>query len=354
MNAQANLIKGRGAQINPPNPFIKNYLSVENPELLDLEEVIPMQTSVIFETSKKIINEVSSPDLPMGFSANPYQGCEHGCAYCYARNSHTYWGWSAGLDFESKIIVKKNAPALLMAELNGSNWKPAPVALSGNTDCYQPLEKDYKITRKMLEVFLEFKNPVSIITKNILILRDLDLLQEMAAQHLVHVYISINTTDEELRRKMEPRTASFAKRLGTISALTEAGIPVGVMIAPIIPGLNGSDLINIMRLTADAGALTAGYTIVRLNGAVQEIFSDWLYKNYPYKAQKVLNQVKSCHGGQLNDSLFGRRMHGTGIFADQVAQMFTIAKEKYIANKKMPEYNLSLFRRKNSGQLSLF
>lgn len=354
MNTQALIIKGRGAQMNPANPYSKTHISVDHLEGIDEEMTLASPTKVIFETAKRLINPVKSPDIPMDFSANPYQGCEHGCAYCYARNSHTYWGYSAGLDFESKIVVKKNAPALLAAELNDEKWKPAMVALSGNTDCYQPLEKEYELTRKMLEVFLEFRNPVGIITKNSLILRDIDILSELAKLNLVSVIISVNTTDEELRRKMEPRTASFAKRLDVIKKLSDAGIPTGIMVAPIIPGLNGSDIFKIVELAAQAGAVSAGHNIVRLNGAVQEIFTDWLKKNYPHKAQKVLHQVKSCHGGELSDSLFGRRMHGSGAFAEQIEQMMSIAKNQFMPGRKMPGFNYSLFRHSRKGQLSLF
>jgi DNA repair photolyase len=283
---------------------------------------------------------------------NPYQGCEHGCIYCYARNSHEYWGFSAGLDFESKIIVKKNAPELLERCLLNPNWQPVPISVSGNTDCYQPLERKFEITRKILKVFVRYRHPVGMITKNSLILRDLDLLTDLAHDNLVHVYISITTMDEGLRRVMEPRTASAVKRLKTVEALAKANVPVGVMNAPIIPGLNHHEIPEILKAAADHGALGAGMTVVRLNGSIGKIFEDWLRKNFPDRFDKVWNQICDMHGGNVNDSQWGRRMTGDGNFADTIHQLFRVSRKKFFGDRTLPPIDLTKFRRR--GNLSLF
>jgi DNA repair photolyase len=295
---------------------------------------------------------VDSPDLGFVYSMNPYQGCEHGCIYCYARNTHEYYGFSAGLDFESKIVVKKNAARLLEQELLKPSWNAVPIMLSGNTDCYQPLEKKWGITRQLLKVMARYRHPVSIISKNGLVVRDIDLLQDLAADNLVHVYISITTLNEELRRAMEPRTASGIKRLKTVEELAKANIPVGIMNAPIIPGLNHHEIPAILKAAADHGARNAGMTIVRLNGAIGKIFEDWLQKNFPDRFEKVWNQICSMHGGNVNDSQFGRRMRGDGNIADVIHQLFRTSKKKYFADKSMPAYDLTKFRK--GGNLSLF
>ena len=309
-------------------------------------------TQVFQENARKIVNKVTSPDLGMMFSMNPYQGCEHGCIYCYARNTHEYYGFSAGLDFERKIIVKKNAAALLDKHLQSPSWEPVPIMLSGNTDCYQPQEKEFGITRKMLAVLLRYRHPVGIITKNSLVLRDIDLLQELAKSRLVHVMVSITTLDEDLRRAMEPRTASGIKRLKVVEELAKANVPVGVMNAPIIPGLNHHEIPAILKAAADHGAVTAGMTVVRLNGSISKIFEDWLRKNFPDRFDKVWNQIASLHGGKVNDSEFGRRMRGEGTLADVIHQLFRTAKKKHFAGRTLPPYDLTQFRR--SGTLSLF
>ncbi len=285
---------------------------------------------------------------------NPYQGCEHGCIYCYARNTHQYWGYSAGLDFERKIIIKKNAALLLEREFENKNWKPNPIMLSGNTDCYQPIEKKMQITRKMLEVILKYKNPVGIITKNSLILRDIDLLKQLAIDNLIHVSISITTLNEDLRLQLEPRTATAKQRLKVVETLSNQGIPVNVMIAPIIPGLNDHEIPSIMKEIAARGALSAAYTIVRLNGSIKEIFEDWINKTFPDSASKILNQIAACHGGRHNDSRYGTRMKGEGPMAVMIGNLFNSAKNKYLSNRNYPEYNCSLFNRPEKGQLNLF
>ncbi len=345
--------KGRGAQINPPNPFSKNEYTQAHTEGVDEAWLTSApETRLYFEQPKKIISQNNSPDLPWHASVNPYQGCEHGCVYCYARNAHEYWGFSAGLDFEHKLIVKKNAPQLLEKQFLQKNWKPQTIMLSGNTDCYQPIEKDLKITRELLKIFAKYRNPVSIYTKNSLILRDVDILQDLAKDQLLHVYMTITTLDEKLRRALEPRTTTALKKLETIEQLAEAKIPVGVMVAPLIPGLNHQEAMPIIREAAQRGACEAKYTVVRLNGSIADIFKDWLEKNFPDRSQKVWKQIQSLHGGEVNDQQWGRRMVGQGVLADSMAQMVQVAKNKYLSGKSMPAYDFSKFRR--GGNLSLF
>ena len=344
--------KGRGAQIKPENGFLKAQYVKVHIEGLDEPLLETPFTQVFVEHPKKIINKVDSPDLGMMYSMNPYQGCEHGCIYCYARNTHEYYGFSAGLDFETKIIVKENAPQILEQQLLQRNWQAVPIMMSGNTDCYQPQERTYQLTRKMLQVLAKYRHPVSLITKNSLITRDIDILQDLASENLVHVMISITTLNEELRRTMEPRTASAIKRLKTVETLTLAGIPVGIMNAPIIPGLNHHEIPKIIQAAADHGALTAGMTVVRLNGSIAKLFEDWLRKNFPDRFEKVWGQISSLHGGSVNDSRFGRRMAGEGNLADVIHQLFRTAKKRHMDGRKMPPYDLTKFRK--GGNLSLF
>ena len=354
MEKYPDYLKGRGAQINTPNPYKKQRYETEETDGLD-EPLIPdPKTQFFYDRAKKILNKVTSPDIPANFSLNPYQGCEHGCVYCYARNTHPYWGYSAGLDFETKIIVKENAPELLRKELNHPKWKPDHVMFAGNTDIYQPIERKEEITRECLKVFLEFGNPVGMITKNSLILRDLDLLKSMAKNHLVHVFITITTLDEKLRRAMEPRTASALRRLETVRQLADNGIPVGVMMGPIIPGLSNHEIPELAKAAAEAGAQALGYSLVRLNGDVKDIFEDWITKNFPDRAEKVLSQIRASRGGELGDSEFGRRMKGEGPMASSISDLFKLMKKKYFADRKLPEYNVNAFRRPNDRQLSLF
>jgi len=344
--------KGRGAQIKTGNKFLKAEYVAEHIEGLDEPLLENPHTQIFFESPKKIINKVNSPDIPGMYSMNPYQGCEHGCIYCYARNTHEYYGFSAGLDFESKIIVKKNAPQVLEQQLLNKNWNVAPIMFSGNTDCYQPQERKFQITRQMLKILAKYKHPAGMITKNSLITRDIDVLQELAKDNLVHVMISITTLNEDLRRQMEPRTASSIKRLKTVEELAKANIPVGIMNAPLIPGLNHHEIPEVLKAAADHGALTAGMTIVRLNGSIGKIFEDWLRKNFPDRFEKVWNQICSMHGGNVNDSHYGRRMSGEGNFADSIHQLFRASKKKFFAGREMPPYNLTKFIR--GGNYSLF
>jgi DNA repair photolyase len=344
--------KGRGAQIKTVNKFLKAQYVEEHVEGLDEPLLTAPTTQIFYENAKKVVNKVESPDLHGMYSLNPYQGCEHGCIYCYARNTHEYWGFSAGLDFESKIIVKQNAPALLEKFLIHPDWHATPIMVSGNTDCYQPLERKLEITRKLLMIFAKYRHPVGMISKNSLITRDLDILTDLAKDNLVQIHISITTLNEDLRRVMEPRTASAKKRLMTVETLSKAGIPVGIMNAPIIPGLNHHEIPAVIKAAADHGALGAGMTMVRLNGSIGKIFEDWLRKNFPDRFEKVWHQISEVHGGHVNDSTFGRRMTGEGNYAEAVHQLFRSAKKKYFAGRSMPPLDLTKFRK--GGNFSLF
>lgn len=344
-------LKGRGAQINPFNPFHNNNYVAEHIEGLDEELITERETLYFSEHSKKVLNKVESGDVGMTYSVNPYQGCEHGCIYCYARNTHNYWGFSAGLDFETRIIIKHNAPELLEKAFLNEKWEPNVVSFSGNTDCYQPIERKMKITRKLLEVCLKYKNPAGIITKSQLLGRDIDILSELAKDDLIHVMLSLTSLKEDIRQKMEPRTASYKARLKVIEKLTSNGIPTGIMIGPVIPGLTDNEIPDIIKAAADHGAHTAGFNIVRLNGAVDKIFTDWIWKAFPLQAERVLSNIRSVHGGKLNDSRWGVRMRGEGEMAAIIHQMFNLMKEKYMGKKKKFEYNYNAFRR--PGQLKM-
>ncbi len=321
--------KGRGAQFNTKNRFIKNEVSREHIEAIDdwVEPDIKTQYLDIFP--KTIVNKVDSPDVGMWYSMNPYQGCEHGCIYCYARNSFEYWGYSAGVDFESKILVKKNAAELLRKFLMHPKWEPVPISISGNTDCYQPAEKTFRVTRSLLEVCNEFNQPVGMITKNAGILRDMDLLQEMARKKLVSVLVSVTTFDEDLRRAMEPRTTTGKQRIRTIQELSKAGIPMGVMLGPMIPGLNEHEMPAIIKAASEAGATFSAYTFIRLNGAIKFLFHDWLYKNFPDRADKVWHLIEGGHDGKVNDSRWGVRMRGEGSVAKMVNDQYHTYTKKY-------------------------
>lgn len=348
-----NYHKGRGAQFNPNSRFAKNDYVKEHDEGIDDWEDQPQKTVFIVGYPKSIVNKVDSPDLGLAYSLNPYQGCEHGCTYCYARNSHEYWGFSAGLDFERKIIVKKDAPELFKQFLERKNWDGSVISLSGNTDCYQPAERKYQITRKLLEIALEYKQPIGLITKNSLILRDADILQEMAKLNLISAYVSINSLNEDLRSKMEPRTTTAKQRLKVIEELSKVGIPMGVVVAPLIPGLSDHEIPKILKSAANAGARSAGYTVVRLNGAIAGIFEDWLKKNYADRFEKVWHLIKSCHGGKVNDSRFGDRMRGDGNIAQMIRDNFKLHCKLNNLNESRVELNSSLFS-VPKVQLSLF
>lgn len=350
---QETYFKGRGAQLNTRNKFLKQEYVTEHVEGLDEPLLEQSATQYFEEHAKKIVNKIDSPDLQLMHSLNPYQGCEHGCIYCYARNAHEYYGFSAGLDFERKIIIKRNAPDLLKKTFMNPNWEAVPITLSGNTDCYQPIERKLKITRQLLEIFLQFKHPVGIITKNNLILRDLDILRPLAEKNLVHVNVSLTTLNEELRQKMEPRTVTGKGRLQVIKTLSENGIPVRVMTAPIIPGLNSDEIPTLIQAAAENDAKAAGYTLVRLNGAIGPIFTDWVHKSFPDRAEKVIHLIESCHNGQLNDSRYGLRMQGDGKIAEMINTLFKASVKKYMPKNELQAYDCSLFQRPGE-QLSLF
>ncbi len=345
------LIKGRGAQGQVQNRFFEH-----SQEPLDdyLDQSTTIKTSFIKTFPKTIVNKVTSPDVGMNYSLNPYQGCEHGCVYCYARNSHEYWGYGAGLDFESKILIKPTAPQLLEKYIKRKSWQGHPIVLSGNTDCYQPIEKKLQITRQLLQVFLKHKHPVAIITKNGLVLRDLDILTQLAADGLCRVILSIATLSETTRQLMEPRTSTIKKRLGTIEKLTQAGIPVMVMAGPVIPGINSHESLPLVKEVSERGVLQVGYTIVRLNGAIGGIFTQWLQQAFPDRAAKVLHAIKQCHSGRLENSLFGKRIKGEGPIAKQIKRQFEIAKRKYLKDKELPPLNTELHQGYKDGQLKLF
>ncbi|NOT52782.1 MAG: PA0069 family radical SAM protein [Chitinophagaceae bacterium] len=315
-------LQGRGAQFNTKNKFLKNEITREHIEGIDDWDESNVPTIYMEQESKTIVNKVESPDVGMMYSMNPYAGCEHGCIYCYARNVHEYWGYSAGLDFERKIIVKKNAPQLLRKFLLHKKWDATPIMLSGNTDCYQPAEQTYRLTRGLLEVCNEFNQPVGILTKNSWILKDKDVLQEMAKKKIVSAMVSITSFNEDLRRVMEPRTTTAKQKLKVINELSSAGVRMGIMMGPMIPGLNEHEMQRIMKAARDNGATFTAYTFIRLNGAIKFLFHDWLYKNFPDRADKIWHLIEQSHDGKVNDTRWGVRMRGEGNIAQMVAQQY--------------------------------
>ena len=335
-------IRGRGARGNLPGRFERQTYEPDP----GVAELAPHpDTELIPEVSKSIISRNKSPDVGFEQSINPYKGCEHGCIYCYARPSHAYLDFSPGLDFETKIVHKPNAAELLKRELARPGYKCKSIALGVNTDCYQPFEKQLGTTRALLEIMLETRHPVGIVTKSALVERDLDLLSELARLGLTHVFLSITTLDDELKRRMEPRTASPRRRLMTIKRLTEAGIPAGVMFAPVIPALNDHELEGILEASAKAGALWAGYTVLRLPNEVRPLFKDWLAEQYPLRAKHVMSRVRQIRGGRENDSSFGRRMRGQGHYADLLRQRFDRACRRHGLNAaRRPSLETTLFR----------
>ncbi len=338
-------LTGRGAQINTKNKFLKTETARAHVEAIDDWEETNTPTQYIEQQSKTIVNKVESPDVGMSYSMNPYAGCEHGCIYCYARNVHEYWGYSAGLDFEQKILIKKNAPQLLRKFLMHPKWEGTPIMLSGNTDCYQPAEQTYRLTRGLLEVCNEFNQPVGILTKNSWILKDKDVLQEMAKKGIVSAMVSITSFNEDLRRSMEPRTTTAKQKLKVINELSSAGVRMGIMMGPMIPGLNEHEMQRIMKAAADNGATFTAYTFIRLNGAIKFLFHDWLYKNFPNQADKVWHLIEQSHDGKVNDSRWGVRMRGEGSIADMVAQTYKKYGKLYKMNAEEWSLNTKLFRR---------
>ena len=344
-------IKGRGSNLNPGNRFDKIDIVLDEDEINNGR----VNKTVFYrDSSKSIITYNDSPDIGMNASINPYRGCEHGCIYCYARPTHEFLGLSAGLDFETKIFVKENAPVLLRKELSSRSWKPQPIMLSGNTDCYQPAERHFKITRSCLEVMAEFRNPVGIVTKNRLIIRDIDVLQDMVSFNCASVAISVTTLDSTLANIMEPRTSQPNVRIDTIRKLSEAGIPVMVLIAPVIPGLTDHEIPGIIKQVVDAGAIKVGYVMLRLPYGVKDLFQDWLERHFPNKVNKVIHRIQSVREGGLNSANFGERMRGTGIFAKQVEDMFKVACRKHGIYSNKIELTTEYFRRSVKNQLNLF
>ncbi len=372
--------KGRGARVNPTGRFERariepdldlvhdldfdlredlkdlndlNDLEGDRPSA-DFRDVEPApRTEVIPDPSRTAITFNRSPDIPFDASLNPYRGCEHGCAYCYARPTHEYLGYSAGLDFETKILVKEHAPELLRRELSALRWKPQVVALSGVTDAYQPLERRLRLTRRCIEVFEEFRNPITIITKSALVARDIDLFRKLAEHEAISVMLSVTTLNSDLQRVLEPRASSALERLRAIEKLSAAGIPTGVMVAPILPGLTEFEMPAILESAASAGAGWAGHTVLRLPHGLRELFDDWLRIHRPMRRNKVLNRLESLRGGRLNDPRFGSRMRGEGQFARQIADLFRLWSRKQGLDGAAPTLSTTKFRRPGGTQLAL-
>jgi len=346
-------IRGRGTGDNPPNRFESSRLEYD-PDDGDLDETPSPRTQLLKDSTRTIIATNDSPDIGFNASINPYRGCEHGCIYCYARPSHEYLGFSAGLDFETKIMVKEKAPELLRQTLSRANWSPQPVALSGVTDAYQPIERHLRLTRRCLEILHDFLNPVVVITKNRLVARDADLLADLAQYQASAVFLSVTTLDASLARILEPRASSPEFRLDAIRRLASAGVPVGVLVAPVIPGLTDHELPSIIASAASAGAQFAGFTPIRLPYGVAPLFEDWLERHLPARKEKVLHRIREIRGGRLNDPEFGSRMRGQGEFADLIAQMFAVACRKAGLLGRRPSLSTSSFRKPGARQLSLF
>jgi DNA repair photolyase len=345
-------VRGRGTASNPPNRFDGRSV-IPDPEAADPEEPLP-RTQFLKDSARSIIATNDSPDLGFDASINPYRGCEHGCVYCYARPYHEFLGFSSGLDFETKILVKEAAPELLRRELEAPKWRPRVLAMSGVTDAYQPVERRLGLTRRCLEVLVEFRNPVLVITKNHLVTRDADLLAELARHRAAAVVLSITTLDADLARHLEPRTSTPARRLAAIEALAKAGVPVGVNVAPVIPGLTDSEIPAILKAAAAAGASFAGHSVVRLPHAVKELFEKWLEEHFPDRKQKVLHRIRGVRDGALNDPRFGSRMTGEGVYAEQIGALFELSRKKAKLSGDPPPLSAEGFRLPPGPQLTLF
>jgi len=344
------IYKGRGSISNAAGRFEKQGGHAEDDGWGNLDaDLPPLQTEVIVDSSKSLINYNDSPDLPFDRSINPYRGCEHGCIYCFARPTHAYLGYSAGLDFESRILIKPDAARLLREELGRRNYRCAPLALGTNTDPYQPLERQHRLMRQILEVLAETRHPLSIVTKSALIERDLDLLAPMAEQGLVWVGMSITTLDRTLARTLEPRAAAPQRRLEALARLREAGIPAGVMVAPVIPVLNDHELEAIVKAAHDAGALSAEYILLRLPLEVADLFEEWLRQHYPLKAEHIMNRVRDSRGGKAYDPAFHQRLSGSGGYADLIGQRFRLIRKKLGLDRPSPGLRTDLFRKPSAG-----
>ncbi|HKO02336.1 MAG TPA: PA0069 family radical SAM protein [Thermoanaerobaculia bacterium] len=345
-------IKGRGASWNPQNRFESLAYVVDDDAHIDEDAPAP-RTIFMRDPTRTIITRNDSPDVGFDCSINPYRGCEHGCIYCFARPTHEYLGFSAGLDFETKILVKEDAPELLREELSSPKWTPQTIAISGVTDPFQPIERKLEITRRCLGVLAEFRNPVCIITKNHLVTRDVDHLADLASHQAVSVNVSVTTLDANLARTMEPRTSSPELRLKAIETLAKAGVPVGVMVAPVVPAITDHEMPKILAAAADAGATSAGFVVLRLPWAVAPLFEKWLDEHYPDRKDKVLNRVRDLRGGKLYDSKWGVRGRGEGVFAEQFRAIFDVTCRKLHLNERDYELSTAAFRRRGR-QASLF
>ena len=343
-------IHGRGASWSPANRFEKLHVDLTDVDVVDedpdAEEKPRRPTQYFDDNTKTIIAHNQSPDVGFETSINPYRGCEHGCIYCFARPTHEYLGFSAGLDFESRIMVKRDAPRLLEAELSSPKWKPQLLMMSGVTDCYQPIERKLKITRGCLEVLAKFRNPVGILTKNRLVTRDIDILSELAKHRAVVVNLSVTSLDVTLQQILEPRTSAPNARLDAVAQLRAAGIPVGVMVAPVIPGINDHEIPTIVEACGKAGAQFAGHVLLRLPWAVAPLFEHWLEEHFPERKAKVLDRVRAFRGGKLYDSRWRKRQIGEGIFAEQISNLFDVACRRAGMNER-PKLSTSAFRRPN-------
>ncbi|MEO6033714.1 MAG: PA0069 family radical SAM protein [Verrucomicrobiota bacterium] len=352
MESAATPFKGRGAASNPANRFEQIYLERDaewNPD----EDPAP-RTLFLRDNSQTAINYNKSPDVGFEASINPYRGCEHGCVYCFARPTHEYLGFSSGLDFETKIMVKEDLPELLRKELSARRWKPQVIAMCGVTDCYQPIERKLRLTRRCLEVLTEFRNPVCVITKNFLVTRDVDLYRQLAEHNAAVVNVSITTLDEKLTPKLEPRASLPRHRLAAVKLLSDADVPVNVMIAPVIPGLTDHEMPSIIQAAREAGARSVSYTPLRLPFSVAPLFEEWLSMHFPDRKEKVLNRIRAMRGGKLNDPNFGSRMRGEGIFAEQMNQIFHVSSRKAGFDQgSYPSLSAAAFRVPGNAQLSL-
>jgi DNA repair photolyase len=344
-------IFGRGANVNPPNRFERLHLEPD-PDCPPEERPHP-RTEFFHDATESILTKNDSPDVGFTYGINSYRGCEHGCAYCFARPYHEYLGWSSGLDFETKIMVKLRAPELLRQELSAKRWQPQPIAMSGATDCYQPAERQFKLTRACLQVCAELRHPIFIITKNALVTRDIDVLAELARYHCVAVHVSVTTLDTDLAGTMEPRASRPTARLNAIRELAAAGVPVGVLVAPVIPGLTDHEMPAILAAATAAGARRAGYVLLRLPFAVKDVFTQWLDDHVPTKKARILDRMRTLSGGKLYSSDWGKRMKGEGIFAEQMKTMFEVTTRRVGLNQEEVALSTAHFRRPGGEQLTL-
>jgi DNA repair photolyase len=342
-------VHGRGTGENPPSRYDELHIELDEEARAEAGP-----TRYFRDASRSVLAENDSPDIGFRYSLNPYRGCQHGCTYCYARPSHEYLGFSAGLDFERRILVKEDAPALLRQTFARPSWEGEVVALAGNTDCYQPIERQLGLTRRCLEVFAECRNPVGVITKSALVTRDVDLLARLAAHGAAHVFVSVTTLDDELVARLEPRAARPGRRIDAIRTLAAAGVPVGVLMAPVIPGMTDAEIPRVLEAAAAAGATAASWTLLRLPPPVDALFQAWLAEHYPERAQRVTNRIRDVRAGRMTDSVFGRRHRGQGEYAGQIGQLFAVSARKTGLDRPLPPLSSAAFRRPaRDGQLRL-